>query len=71
MRSPSGSGWPTTRNMKGPTVSDRPKHLLNDVDHSSTIVAPLTRNLIDDAAPLQFRILAWDNLRSDSDVMVG
>ena len=44
--------------------------LLNEVDHPSTTVVPLTTKLIDDAAPLRFRIMARDKLRFDSDVMV-
>ena len=44
--------------------------LLNDADHPSTTVIPLTTQLIDDAVPLRFRITARDDLRSDSDVMI-
>lgn len=44
--------------------------LLNDEDHPSTIVLPLTTALIDEAAPLRFRIAARDRLRRDSDVMI-
>ncbi|WP_405226925.1 type II toxin-antitoxin system PemK/MazF family toxin [Lentisalinibacter sediminis] len=44
--------------------------LLNEADHPSTIVLPLTTRLIDDAAPLRFRIARRDRLREDSDVMV-
>jgi mRNA interferase MazF len=44
--------------------------LLNDEDHPSTTVLPLTTRLIDDAAPLRLRIPARERLRQDSDVMV-
>lgn len=44
--------------------------LLNDEEHPSTTVLPLTTQLIDDAAPLRFRIAARDDLRQDSDVML-
>lgn len=44
--------------------------LLNETDHPSTTVIPLTSRLIDNAAPLRFRITARDKLQSDSDVMV-
>lgn len=44
--------------------------LLNDAGHPSTTVLPLTTQLIDDAAPLRFRVTARENLEADSDVMV-
>jgi mRNA interferase MazF len=44
--------------------------LLNDEEHPSTTVLPLTTQLIDQAAPLRFRISARDGVRQDSDVMV-
>jgi len=44
--------------------------LLNEVDHPSTTVLPLTTQLLDDAAPLRYRISARDQLRTDSDIMV-
>ncbi len=44
--------------------------LLNDANHPSTTVVPLTSQLIDNAAPLRFRIAARDELRRDSDVMI-
>ncbi len=45
-------------------------NLLNEVDHPSTTVLPLTTQLINDAAPLRFRLKARDNLKSDSDIMM-
>jgi len=44
--------------------------LLNEVDHPSTTVVPLTSRLVDNAAPLRLRILSRDQLRSDSDIMI-
>lgn len=44
--------------------------LLNDAGHPSTTVLPLTTQLIDDAAPLRFRIKAREQLQADSDVMI-
>jgi mRNA interferase MazF len=44
--------------------------LLNDVDHPSTTVLPLTTLLIDDAEPLRYRIKSRDNLKADSDIML-
>jgi mRNA interferase MazF len=44
--------------------------LLNEVDHPSTTVLPLTTQLIDDAEPLRFRIKARGSLQADSDVMI-
>ena len=44
--------------------------LLNEVGHPSTTVLPLTTQLVEDAAPLRYRIKARDGLQSDSDVML-
>ena len=44
--------------------------LLNQAGHPSTTVLPLTTQLIEDAAPLRYRISARDGLRSDSDIML-
>ncbi len=43
---------------------------LNDALHTSTTVIPLTSRLIDNTAPLRFRISTRDGLRSDSEVML-
>lgn len=45
-------------------------NLLNDEDHPSTTVIPLTAQLLDDAAPLRFRIKARDQLERDSDLIM-
>ena len=44
--------------------------LLNDAGHPSTTLLPLTTQLIDDAAPLRFRVRAQEQLQADSDVMI-
>ena len=44
--------------------------LLNDADHPSTTVIPLTSRLVHDAAPLRFRISPRNDLQSDSGVML-
>jgi mRNA interferase MazF len=43
---------------------------LLDAGHPSTIVIPLTTNLIEDAEPLRLRITASDDLEQDSDLMI-
>jgi len=43
---------------------------LLDVGHPSTLIIPLTTNLIDDAAPLRIRIRANDGLEKDSDLLI-
>ena len=44
--------------------------LLNDANHPSTTVIPLTSRLVHDAAPLRFRISPRNDLQSDSEVML-
>jgi mRNA interferase MazF len=43
---------------------------LLDADHPSTLVIPLTTNLIDDAEPLRVRVPASRRLRQPSDLLV-
>ena len=45
-------------------------NLLNEAGHPSTTVLQLTTRLIDDAAPLRYRVAARDELESDSDIML-
>ena len=45
-------------------------NLLNEAGHPSTTVLPLTTQVIEDAAPLRYRIVARDELKSDSDIML-
>lgn len=44
--------------------------ILLDEQHPSTIILPLTTNLIDNAEPLRIRIHAQNKLKKDSDVLV-
>jgi mRNA interferase MazF len=43
---------------------------LLDIDHPSTLVIPLTTNLVDDALPLRVRVKAQDRLEKDSDLLI-
>lgn len=43
---------------------------LLDVSHPSTLIIPLTTNLVEAAVPLRFRIAAQDRLLKDSDLLV-
>ena len=43
---------------------------LLDANHPSTLVIPLTTNLIDDAEPLRIRITADGKLNKDSDLLL-
>jgi mRNA interferase MazF len=43
---------------------------LLDAGHPSTIVIPLTTNLLDDAEPLRIRVKAREKLAKDSDLLI-
>ncbi len=43
---------------------------LLDVEHPSTLIIPLTTNLIDDAEPLRCRIPAAGKLKKKSDILI-
>lgn len=43
---------------------------LLDAEHPSTLIIPLTTNLIDDAEPLRLRIVAQGRMEQDSDLLV-
>jgi len=43
---------------------------LLDADHPSTLVVPLTTNLVNDAEPLRLRVVAQGSLDKDSDLLV-
>lgn len=43
---------------------------LLDVSHPSTLVIPLTTNLIDNAEPLRLRIMSEGQLEKDSDLLI-
>lgn len=43
---------------------------LLDAHHPSTLIVPLTTNLVNDAEPLRLRVAATDRLRRDSDLLI-
>ena len=43
---------------------------LLDAGHPSTLIVPLTTNLIDGAEPLRIRVKAFGRLQEDSDLMI-
>ena len=43
--------------------------LLNDCEHPTTIILPISTILIDDTYPLRYRITKRDKLEKDSDVL--
>ena len=43
---------------------------LIDAGHPSTLIVPLTTNLINDAEPLRIRVHAQTSLRRDSDILI-
>ena len=43
---------------------------LIDAGHTSTLIVPLTTNLIDDAEPLRVRVHAQSSLRRNSDLLI-
>ena len=44
-------------------------NLLNDCEHPTTIILPISTILIDDAYPLRYRISKRDNLEKNSDIL--
>ena len=44
-------------------------NLLNDCEHPTTIILPISTILIDDTYPLRYRINKRDNLEKDSDIL--
>lgn len=43
---------------------------LLDIEHPSTLIVPLTTNLIEDAEPLRIRLKAMEKLEKDSDLLI-
>jgi mRNA interferase MazF len=43
---------------------------LIDAAHPSTLIVPLTTNLVDDAEPLRIRVPSQSSLRHDSDLLI-
>ena len=44
--------------------------MLLDAEHPSTLIVPLTTNLIDNAEPLRIRIKPQDKLQKESDIII-
>ncbi len=44
-------------------------NVLNEVDHPTVIVVPLTTKIIEDTFPLRFRLLPRGELKKESDAM--
>jgi mRNA interferase MazF len=44
--------------------------MLLDAEHPSTLIVPLTTNLIDNAEPLRIRVKHEDKLKKESDVII-
>lgn len=53
----------------GPVLIVQSQALIN-AGHPSTLILPLTTNLIDDAEPLRIRVRAQSLLRRDSDLLI-
>ena len=45
--------------------------VLIDAGYSTTLIVPLTTQLIEDAEPLRIRVAASGRLRRDSDLLIG
>jgi mRNA interferase MazF len=43
--------------------------MLNDIEHPTTIILPLSTYLIDGAYPLRYRVEAQEKLEQDSDIL--
>ena len=43
---------------------------LLDAGHPSTLILPLTTNLVEDAEPLRVRVAACEKLEKDSDLLI-
>ena len=43
---------------------------LLDAGHSSTLIVPLTTNLVDDAEPLRLRVKSFAKLKHDSELLI-
>ena len=72
-----GSIW--LANLNPPHLSEPGKtrpvlivqhQFLLDAIHPSTIIIPLTTNLIDDAEPLRLRVISQQDLAKDSDLLI-
>ena len=64
-----GPGLGTEPGKRRPVLIAQSQALL-DARHPSTLVVPLTTNLVDDAEPLRIRVPALGRLRQESDLLV-
>mgnify|MGYP002629368604 CR=1 FL=1 len=44
-------------------------NLLNDIEHPTTTVLPLSSHLVEDAYPLRYRVKKCERLEQDSDIL--
>jgi mRNA interferase MazF len=44
--------------------------VLLDIEHPSTLIIPLTTNLVEDAEPLRIRVKAFEGVEKDSDLLI-
>ncbi len=44
-------------------------NLLNEIDHTTVIILPLSTILVDNSYPLRFRISSRDKLKKDSEIL--
>jgi mRNA interferase MazF len=44
-------------------------NFLNEIEHPTTSILPLSTQIIDDAYPLRYKIFKRDNLLQDSDIL--
>ena len=44
-------------------------NMLNDIEHPTTIIIPLSTHLIDEAYPLRYRVSKREDLKQDSDLL--
>jgi mRNA interferase MazF len=72
-----GEVWLANLDPKGGTKPGKTRPVLIvqaqallDAHHPSTLIVPLTTNLVNDAEPLRLRIAAGDRLRRDSDLLI-
>ncbi len=43
--------------------------MLNNIEHPTTTILPLSTHLIDEAYPLRYRVFSRDKLEQDSDIL--
>jgi len=72
-----GEIWLADLNPRGGTEPGKTRPVLIvqaqpllDAEHPSTLIAPLTTDLVDDAAPLRVRVAPTGRLKRRSDVLI-